>query len=141
MNTDRLLKLVHECVEHEYAPYIGGASFLTGAVVWFYATDISRVLKVSQPGHPVNNFFLICDLAFLALRVSSRLPEKVGQGADSRSTGGHSYHTVHRWVRVPSRSPHGFLTTANLQSPRMVTEYRQKYGPLYRVFCGDIPEV
>lgn len=46
MDTERLLKGVQEYFEHEYAPYVGGASLLTGAVVWFYATDISRVLKV-----------------------------------------------------------------------------------------------
>ena len=46
MDTERLLKGVQEYFEHEYTPYVGGASLLTGAVVWFYATDISRVLKV-----------------------------------------------------------------------------------------------
>lgn len=25
--------------------------------------------------------------------------------------------------------------------PRIIPEYRQKYGPIYRVFCGAIPEV
>lgn len=47
MDTDRLLKVAQEYFEHECAPYVGGASFLAGAAVWFYATDISRVFKVS----------------------------------------------------------------------------------------------
>jgi hypothetical protein len=46
MDTERLLKLAQEYFEHEYAPYVGGASLLAGAAVWFYATDISRVFKV-----------------------------------------------------------------------------------------------
>jgi len=48
MDTDRLLKIAQEYFEHEYAPYVGGTSLLAGAVVWFYATDISRALKVSS---------------------------------------------------------------------------------------------
>ena len=47
MDTERLLKIAQEYSEHEYAPYAGGATLLAGAVVWFYATDISRVFKVS----------------------------------------------------------------------------------------------
>lgn len=54
MDTERLLKVAREYFEHEYAPYIGGASLLTGAVVWFYATDISRAFKVS-PVPPLPN--------------------------------------------------------------------------------------
>ena len=46
MDTERLLKLAQEYFEHDYAPYVGGASLLAGAAVWFYATDISRVFKV-----------------------------------------------------------------------------------------------
>jgi len=38
------------------------------------------------------------------------------------------------WLPTPP-SHHSF------QSLRMVTEYRQTFGPLYRVFCGDIPEI
>ena len=47
MDTDRLLKIAQEYFEHEYAPYVGGVSLLVGAVVWFYATDVNRVIKVS----------------------------------------------------------------------------------------------
>jgi hypothetical protein len=47
MDTERLLKIAQEYYEHEYAPYVGGASLLAGAVVWFYATDLSRAFKVS----------------------------------------------------------------------------------------------
>jgi hypothetical protein len=46
MDTERLLKVAQECLEHKHAPYVGGASLLTGAALWFYATDISRVIKV-----------------------------------------------------------------------------------------------
>jgi len=60
VDTERLLKIVQEYSEHEYAPYVGGASLLAGAAVWFYATDISRVLKVSSintagPTHVLTN--------------------------------------------------------------------------------------
>lgn len=47
MDTEHLLKVAQEYFEHEYAPYVGGASLLAGAAVWFYATDISRIVKVS----------------------------------------------------------------------------------------------
>ena len=47
MDTERLLKIVQEYSEHEYALYAGGATPLAGAVVLFYATDINRVFKVS----------------------------------------------------------------------------------------------
>jgi len=47
VDAERILKIVQEYSEREYAPYVGGASLLAGAVVWFYATDISRALKVS----------------------------------------------------------------------------------------------
>jgi len=48
MDTDRLLKIAQEYFEHEYASYFGGTSLLAGAVVWFYATDISRAFKVNS---------------------------------------------------------------------------------------------
>ena len=47
MDTQRLLKIAQEYFDHEYAPYVGGASLLTGAVAWFYATDLNRALMVS----------------------------------------------------------------------------------------------
>ena len=46
-DTERLLKVAQEHFECEYASYIGGASLLTAALVWFYATDISRALRVN----------------------------------------------------------------------------------------------
>lgn len=46
MDTERLLKIAREYFDHEYAPYVGGASLLAGAVAWFYATDINRALMV-----------------------------------------------------------------------------------------------
>ena len=46
MDTERVLKTAQACFEHEHASYFGGAFLLAGAGVWFYATDISRVLKV-----------------------------------------------------------------------------------------------
>ena len=66
VDTERLLKIVQEYSEHEYAPYAGGASLLAGAAVWFYATDITRVLKVSlvNTGEPT----------FVLTFVSSILP-------------------------------------------------------------------
>jgi hypothetical protein len=48
MDTDQLLRLAQKYVEHERAPYVGGASLLVGVAVWFYATDISRVFKVGS---------------------------------------------------------------------------------------------
>jgi hypothetical protein len=43
---ERFLKTAQEYFEHDYVPHIGGVSLLTGALVWFYATDITRVFKV-----------------------------------------------------------------------------------------------
>lgn len=31
--------------------------------------------------------------------------------------------------------------THQLSRTRIIPEYRNKYGPLYRVFCGSIPEM
>ena len=91
MDTDRLLKVVQEYFEHEYASYIGGATFLVGALAWFYVTDINRALKVSSIPHPVNKLLPYLFL-LLAYRLSSRLPAKIGQTTDSWSTGRHPHH-------------------------------------------------
>ena len=48
VDTEQLLRFAREYSEHEYARYVGGVSLLAGAAVWFYATDISRALKVSS---------------------------------------------------------------------------------------------
>ena len=58
VDTERLLKIVQDYSEHEFAPYVGSASLLAGAVVWFYATDISRALKVSLVETDVPTFVL-----------------------------------------------------------------------------------
>ena len=58
VDTEQLLKIAQEYSEHEYAPFVGGASLLAGAVVWFYATDLSRALKVSLVETDVLRFVL-----------------------------------------------------------------------------------
>lgn len=75
MDTERLLKAAQECFELEYAPYVGSASLLTGALVWFYATDISRVLKVNPVFSAVDKF--VSEPEFLAHCLPSWLPTKI----------------------------------------------------------------
>ena len=104
MDTERLLKSAQEYFDHEHAPYVGGATLLAGAVVWFYATDINRVLKVSLTPRFVDK--LLSHLSFLAYCLPPRLPAEIGQSADSWSTGRHPYHTVHGWASTPSRPSH-----------------------------------
>jgi len=141
VDTERLLKIVQEYSEHEYAPFVGGASLLAGAVVWFYATDISRAFKVSLvetdvPTSVLTFVFSIPPIVLVTSENRVRQPFLVRwkiPGSRVSLMGTFPNSTTVRPPTSPNRR--------SLQSPRMVTEYRQKFGPLYRVFCGDIPEM
>lgn len=128
---ERLLKGAQEYFEHQYVPYIGGASLLTGALVWFYATDISRVLKVKTGLLAVDKLF--SEYPFSAHRLSFWSSTKVWRCTNFWPTGGHSCHPLHGWVPVPSLPPCGPLTSPNQKPP-----YGDRISPKVRPFVSCV---